>query len=303
MLILTGMTTNPAVLAHLTRQDGLLTTAQAARCGLPARTLRRYAAEAGWDRVAPRVLLAAGHAFTDRARIRSAGLRAGEEASVSGATAAWWHGMAARPPSRMLITVPRRSGLRAIPGTTVRRRDLDTRDRLQVDGLWLPDLPLTALETAVRIPDGSVFLDRALQKHVAFPRVYRAYCRNLGTHGGAAIGRLLVAAADRGDSAAERLAIRLLRDAGITGWEHGLPFGRWAIDIAFPSARVAVEVDGWAWHTDVDRFRADRHKGNALVRERWDLLRFTWHDLTLRPEYVLGEIRAALTAAAGAPGR
>ncbi len=174
------------------------------------------------------------------------------------------------------------------------------RDRLQVDGLWLTDLPLTALETAVRIPDGSVFLDRVLQKHVTFPRVYRAYCRNLGAHGGAAIGRLLVAAADRADSAAERLAIRLLRDAGVTDWEHGLPFGRWTIDIAFPSARVAVEVDGWAWHMDVDRFRADRHKGNALVRERWDLLRFTWHDLTLRPEYVLGEIRAALAAAAAA---
>ncbi len=298
MPILTGMTTNPAVLAHLARQDGLLTTAQAAACGLPARTLRRYATEAGWDRVAPRVLLAAGHPFTDRARIRSAGLWAGEEASVSGPAAAWWHGMTTRPPSRVLVTAPRRSGLRAVPGTAVRRRDLDVRDRLQVDGLWVTDLPLTALETAVRIPDGSVFLDRALQKHVRFARLHQAHCRNLGAHGGAAVGRLLVAAADRADSAAERLIIRLLREAGITGWEPGRPFGRWTIDIAFPCAKVAVEVDGWAWHVDVDRFRADRHKGNALVREHWDLLRFTWHDLTLRPGYVLAEIRAALAAAA-----
>ncbi|WP_298799107.1 DUF559 domain-containing protein [Pseudonocardia sp. 73-21] len=103
-----------------------------------------------------------------------------------------------------------------------------------------------------------------------------------------------VAAADRADSAAERLMITLLRGAGITGWQHGLPFGRWEIDFAFPAAKVAVEVDGWAWHMDVERFRADRHKGNALVRAKWDLLRFTWHDLTTRPDYVLGEIRAAL---------
>jgi very-short-patch-repair endonuclease len=49
---------------------------------------------------------------------------------------------------------------------------------------------------------------------------------------------------------------------------------------------------------DVDRFRADRHKGNALVRAGWDLLRFTWHDLSNRPGYVVGEIRSALATAA-----
>ena len=48
---------------------------------------------------------------------------------------------------------------------------------------------------------------------------------------------------------------------------------------------------------DVDRFRADRSKGNALVRAGWKLLRFTWHDLINRPEYVVAEIRAALLVA------
>jgi len=107
---------------------------------------------------------------------------------------------------------------------------------------------------------------------------------------------LLVAAADRADSAAERCAVALLRAAGITGWVLGHPFGAYVIDIAFPEAKLAVEIDGWAWHMAVDRFRADRHKGNALVRARWDLLRFTWHDLTNRPGYVVAEILAALAA-------
>ena len=74
----------------------------------------------------------------------------------------------------------------------------------------------------------------------------------------------------------------------------GHPFGAYLVDIAFPRRRVAVEIDGWAWHMDVDRFRADRHKGNALVRAGWGLLRFTWHDLTNRPDYVIAEVRAAL---------
>lgn len=67
--------------------------------------------------------------------------------------------------------------------------------------------------------------------------------------------------------------------------------------VAFPAAKLAIEIDEWAWHTDVDRFRAGRHKGNALVSAGWQLLRFTWHDLVHRPDYVLAEIRAALLAA------
>ena len=76
------------------------------------------------------------------------------------------------------------------------------------------------------------------------------------------------------------------------------PVGPFILDFYCHEARLAVEVDGWAWQMDVERFRADRHKGNALVRARWTLLRFTWHDLTHRPDYVVAEIRAALLAAA-----
>ena len=107
----------------------------------------------------------------------------------------------------------------------------------------------------------------------------------------------LTAAADRADSAAERLLVRIMREAGVTGWVLGHPFGPWRIDIAFPRERVAVEVDGWAWHVDAERFRADRRKQNALVRAGWDPLRFTWHDLDGRPREVVGEIQATLAAA------
>ena len=55
-----------------------------------------------------------------------------------------------------------------------------------------------------------------------------------------------------------------------------------------------MEVDGWAWHVDVGRFRNDRRKGNALTTAGWTLLRFTWHDLTNRPAEVLAEIRDVL---------
>jgi very-short-patch-repair endonuclease len=162
--------------------------------------------------------------------------------------------------------------------------------------IWLTAPPLTVLETAVALPDGSAFLDRALQRRVRFPTVYRAFCRTMGRRGSSVAGRLLVAA-DRADSAAERLPVRMLRNAGISGWVSGHPFGTWRIDLAFPARKVAVEVDGWARHVDAERFRADRRKQNALVRAGWDPLRSTWHDLDGRPAAAVEEIRATLRAA------
>ncbi len=292
------MSANTAVLVLLARQDGLITDAQATACGLTARTLRRRVHDGGWRRVTPGVLLAGGHPLTDRARVRAVGLWAGGRGVLSGPAAAWWQGMLPSAPARVELTVARSCGLRARRGVTVRRRDLDPLDVTCADGVDLTAKPLTALETAAALPEGSVFLDRALQKHLRFPALYTAYCRNLGAQGSARAAELLTAAADRADSAAERLLIAILRSAGVSGWRQGVPFGPWTIDVAFPDAKLAVEVDGWAWHTEVERFRADRYKGNALTRAGWTLLRFTWHDLTSRPAYVLAEIRAALAAAA-----
>lgn len=90
----------------------------------------------------------------------------------------------------------------------------------------------------------------------------------------------------------------ILRAAGVTGWQQGVEFDSWTIDVAFAGSRVAVEVDGWAWHVDVARFRGDRHEGNALVQAGWIVLRFTRHDLINRPHRVLAEIRAAVRRAA-----
>lgn len=295
------MADDPGMLALLARQDGLITSAQAAAYGTPARTLRRRARCAGWRRVAPQVFLAAGHPWTMRARVRTAGLWAGERGAVSGAAAAWWHAMPVAPPGTIEVTVPRGRCPVPPPGIRVRRRDLPAEDVVAVGGIRVTGAALAALETSAALRNGSVLLDRALQRHVGFADVYRAYCRNIGMRGSGRISELLVAAADRADSAAERLLITLLRRAGISGWTRGHPFGPWVVDVAFPGARIAVEVDGWAWHAGADRFQADRTKGNALVAAGWVLLRFTWHDLRDRPDHVVRDVRAALAVAAARP--
>ena len=275
-------------------QDGVLTVAQAVACGVSARTVRRWVVAGRWSAPFPGVLLAGGHRYGFAARSRGAWLWAGPSALVSGPAAAWWHRMLDSPPPMVGITVPRAVVRRPRSGVRVRRRDVARVDRSVVRGIALTARPLTALETAIAIEDGAAFLDRVLQRWVTFEALHAAWCRMSGATGATAARTLLVAAGDRAASQAERRLVRLLRDAGITGWVRGYELGPYELDLAFPEQRVAIEFDGWAWHSDVERFRRDRRKGNDLVIAGWTLLRVTWHELDTAPARVVAQIRHAL---------
>lgn len=275
----------------LARQAGVISRHQALAAGLTRDAVDHRVRVRRWRPLHPQVYLAAGHRLDDEVAVRGAVLWGGHGAVLSGTAAAWWQGLADRPPDITRITVPRRRNPRDRPGVVVRRRDLDTCEVTDHRGLPVTCRPLTVLDAAVELGDrGGRFLDRALQRQVRFPAVYQAYCRGLGTRGSATAGRLLTAAADRSASVAERLLVRMLRDAGARGFHCGFPASGYLIDIAFPHAMVAIEVDGWAWHMDATRAQADKWRQNALVRARWTILRYTWHDLVERPQAVLAEI-------------
>lgn len=279
----------------LRRQAGVVTSAQAVQAGLSPDAIRRRARSGAWHRIHPGVYLPADRAFTDEARVRAAVLGAGPGAAAHGCTAAWWHGLIANAPPVVEVTVPRHRFVRQLDGVRIRRRDLSHLDLVGLRDLWLTEVALTVLESAVALgPDGPALLDRALQRRVRFAALHRAQCRNLGRYGSTQAGQLLAAASDRAGSQAERILIRLLKQAGIRGWRlHQWHLG-YELDLSFARERVVIEVDGWAWHVDRDRFQADRVRQNALVNGGWRVLRFTWHDLTTRPGAVIGEVRAAL---------
>lgn len=282
---------------YLRRQSGVICCAQARVAGLSQDVVDRRVASRRWERLHPGVYLAADHPYTDEVRMRAAVLWAGKDAVAHGVSAAWWHDLGSTLPATVEVTVPRRRNPGRQPGVSVRRRDLPYPDLIAVRDLWVTDLPLSVLEAAVKLgAQGSELLDRALQRRTTFPAVYRAHCRNQGRRGSAAASRLLAVAADRAASHAERLLIRLLRAAQITGWKLGYPVHGYLIDVAFPAQRVAIEVDGWAWHMTAGRFVDDRRRQNAVVNLHWTVLRFTWHDLVDRPAGVVNEIRTALSA-------
>ncbi len=98
----------------------------------------------------------------------------------------------------------------------------------------------------------------------------------------------------------EVLLIRLLRAAGLPDpvRQHEACVGaaRYCIDLAYPDRRLGIELDGREWH-EGDAFQRDRSRQSALVLAGWTVLRFTWADVTERPDQVVALITRALRAA------
>jgi very-short-patch-repair endonuclease len=68
------------------------------------------------------------------------------------------------------------------------------------------------------------------------------------------------------------------------------------VDLAYPDAKVVIEGDSREWHGDEYTFQADRERDNLAQLAGWRILRFTWKDITRRPEYVILSIRRVLEA-------
>ena len=297
------MSHRTAAAALLARQDGLITRQQARDLDLSDQVIRGFRQRGEWLPMLPGVFRVVESRPSPEQRVRAASLWAGESSCVSGiAAAAWWR-LIDDSPQAVQLTIPRNRGLRAQPGVQIRRRYLHPQDRVVVRGVCVAGLALTSLHAAVELGSaGPALLDRALQKRVAFADVRAAHYRTLGSHGSQEAGQLLIAAADHAAAVSERIFIGLMRRAGIHGWQvnRTVTLGRLSrqVDFLFARSRIAVEIDGWAWHHTPSRFQQDRVKQNALVRSGWRVYRFTWFDLTQRPDAVVAEMRAALAAAA-----
>ena len=92
----------------------------------------------------------------------------------------------------------------------------------------------------------------------------------------------------------------LLRRSGVGPWVPNFPLrdadGRVLaeIDFAHVGLRIAIEVDGRAFHSDRTSFERDRWRQNVLTVGGWLVLRFTWEQITQRPHEVIAIIQAAI---------
>lgn len=278
--------------AVLAQQAGVISRDQAIGAGLSRDTIDHRVRARRWKPLHPCVYLVAGHRLDDEVRLRAALLWAGDGAVLSGRAAAWWFGLVSDCPSTVGVTVPRLRRLRRRLGVDVRRRDIPPPDRTVHRGLAVTAPALTLLETAVELGDpGGQFLHDALRQGiVGFPDVHAAHCRNVGSAGSATAARLLAATAERSASEARRKLHALLRGSRASGWTDSLQIAGHPVDVAFPAARVAVVVSGWAGPLSGSVADAAAQRWQALVSRGWVLLHCTWHDLVEHPQMVLAEI-------------
>jgi very-short-patch-repair endonuclease len=103
-------------------------------------------------------------------------------------------------------------------------------------------------------------------------------------------------------SVAESLMLRVLRQGGlprpVLQFPHPAPeFADRYVDGAYPDERILIEVDSRRWHTQVAAISRDHDRDFAAKKAGWDTYRFTWSDLTQRPDWVVDHLRSARRAA------
>ena len=73
---------------------------------------------------------------------------------------------------------------------------------------------------------------------------------------------------------------------------------RWRVDFAWPDHRVAVEYDGFDWHSSPEALRRDRQKRAALEEIDWRVVSIVSDDVRRKPDVMVRRITAQLMRAA-----
>jgi very-short-patch-repair endonuclease len=281
-------------------QDGVFSRAQARNAGFSYGRIQRRVQCGEWIELYGGRALRSAHTVLDAHGLDRAALFAtGARSMLGGPSAARWWTIDV-PWPQPFILVPE-SSRREPVGITVRRAAVDSADVVLRNRLLLTSRESTIVDCLRVIPfrTGVELLDRALQqKWLSFDDLVFRTQRLIGRPGGLTLARHVRIARPGTRSEAERTMARLLKRAGLTGWRANHPLeGVGVLDFAFVAQRVAIEIDGRAWHTAGDRFQKDRSRQNSLVLLGWTVLRFTWADLIERPDEVIRQVRLAVQAA------
>lgn len=67
------------------------------------------------------------------------------------------------------------------------------------------------------------------------------------------------------------------------------------IDFAYPTAALAVELDGWRFHGGREAWEADIKRSNALVAGGWQVIRGTWRDVKNDPRPLIDRVAELLS--------
>lgn len=292
-----------AVLAR--RQHGTFTHAQAAELGAGRSVIRRRVETGRWERVHTGVYRLAGSQPSWHQQLLAACLAWGPDSVISHFSAAPLWRLIGFMPGPIELCVPRERK-RAVRGCVVHRPRLLPAVDVTVIGtipVTTPARTLVDLAAVVSVETLEEALDDALRRGLVSLSRLRWRAQEIGRMGRPGVTKLrgLIDAGSAGvpQSVFETRLLRVLKRAGLPQPELQYQIrdrGKLAavVDFAFPKARLAVEAEGYRWHSGRLRFEHDLARRNRLTRLGWRVVHVTWRDLTERSDDLVADIVLAL---------
>lgn len=289
-------------------QWNMVTYAQCRALGLSRNYIRRRLQVGLWRQIYPSVFKTSSSPFVLEEREMGALLAAGEGAMLSHHSAARYLQLDIRGTSQINIAVPHERRLVPLSGVRFwRARHLDSVHPKQQGPLRLTHLARTILDLASVLNERwlTVAVNAALRQnrsHVGWiHRVLKQ--QRKGRHGAALLEKILLQH-ELGVSVPlnplESLGLQLTAKMPVKPALHYIvcdDFGFVGeVDLAWPEAKLCVELDGFKPHSSREAFRRDRERDRRLVRMGWQSLRYTWADVNQHPAAVAQELNEILTA-------
>ena len=237
-------------------------------------------------------------------RLHGLDLRAGEPVAICLGTAAAAYGFDTEDEVDLHVLNPVGHQLRNSDGLVVHRRD--GAPVTEIDGRPATTPEWTAVEVAraLRRPRALATLDAALRSGTCDRRrLSTVAALHAGRRGIVNVRELIPLASELAESPMESEARLVMLDGGlpppVLQYEIVDRSRRtWRVDFAWPDRRVAVEYDGFDWHSAPDRFRRDRQKRAALQEMAWTLVSIVSDDVRGRPWDMVRRIEIELQRAA-----
>lgn len=227
----------------------------------------------------------------DRDRASAAQL-GGARSHLSAALAHGWE--VKRPPERSWVTVPRgrRLTAKARAATHVTYAALDPAERRT--GVTAPIRTVIDCARTLPFDEALAVADSALRSQDVRQRSLVEAADLVRGKGAANARRVALNADGRAANPFESVLRALILDCGLSGFE---PQARvlagdreWHPDLVNRDLGVVVEADSWTFHATRAGHSRDCVRYNALSLEGWVVLRFTWEQVMLAPDYVVATL-------------
>lgn len=266
-------------------QYGVVTRTQLLELGLRPSAIR-YRVRSGRFRRLHRGVYALGPTMPARAREMAAVLACGPKTLVADWNAgALWDLLPPRE-ARFPVQVVTVGGWSIDrPGIRVRRvKRLHPSDRAEVGGIPVTGPTRTLLDLAVVAPPRD--LERAIARAERERLVERDQLEDLlACHGGRRGAPALRAVLERAGgpaltrSEAEVRFLRLVRKARLPPPKTNARVGGYELDFLWREHGIAVEVDGYAFHSSRPRFEGDRRRAADLASRGIQVIPLTWKQI------------------------